>query len=301
MAGCQLCPRICMADRAAGERGFCGATSRVRVGRAMLHRWEEPCLVKGGGSGAVFFGSCPLGCVFCQNAPLSQGDAGVYTDCEGLVRTFLSLQEAGASNINLVSATPYLEAVTEAVCEAKRRGLSLPIVYNTSGYERVRSIRRLDGLVDVYLPDLKSLSRRFCEKYLNAPDYPEIATAAIREMVRQTGKPVLNGEGALVRGTLVRHLVMPKGEHDSLRVIEHLACYGDEIIVSLMSQYTPTEAVREDARLSQRVSPVMYRRLCRRAEEVLSALYTQEGESADESFIPDFTGAGVLTAENEND
>ena len=287
MAECQLCPRLCKADRAAGERGFCGATSRVRVGRAMLHRWEEPCLVVGGGSGAVFFGSCPLGCVFCQNAPLSQGDAGVDTDCEGLVRTFLSLQEAGASNINLVSATPYLEAVTEAVREAKRRGLSLPIVYNTSGYERAQSIRRLDGLVDVYLPDLKSLSRRFCAKYLQAPDYPEIATAAIREMVRQTGKPHLNSEGALVRGTLVRHLVMPKGEHDSLRVIEHLARYGDEIVVSLMSQYTPFGKIENFPELSRKITPREYNAVVDEAFALgIENVFLQERDSSNKAYIP---------------
>ena len=254
----------------------------------MRHFWEEPCLVGDGGAGAVFFGGCPLACIFCQNAPLSHGGAGKHYAEEELVAALLDLQRAGAVNIDLVSATPYAHILVRVIREARARGLSLPIVWNTSGYETEETVEYLHGTVDVYMPDLKTLSRRRAAAYLHAPDYPDTARRALRRMYESVGNPRFDGGGLMTGGMLVRHLVMPRAEHDSMRVLDHLASYGDGIYVSLMSQYTPPEREIPDyPELSLRVNPTVYRRLVRYAETVgIAHLYTQSFESASESFIP---------------
>ena len=288
---CELCPRACHADRTTVKRGACGNDYRMRIGRVMLHEWEEPCLSYGAGAGAVFFGGCPLGCVYCQNMELSQFGAGVYRTVEDLTREMLLLQEKGAVCIDLVSATPFTYEVVRALESAKRQGLSLPIVWNTGGYETLATLSMLDGLVDIYLPDLKTLSVTRAKRYLHAADYPTVAKRAIAEMVRQTGALIFNEEGGLLRGTLVRHLVLPHGLRDTARVLSHLAEYGDTVIVSLMSQYTPCEHLsREDyPELASPLSERDYKAACRYAEELgIENLYTQEHSSASRAYIPEW-------------
>ncbi len=292
---CTLCPRMCGVDRSAGQRGVCGMSDVLLAGRASLHEWEEPCLVGQHGSGTVFFSGCSLGCVYCQNRALSQQREGVPLDEGALADTFLALQEAGAANINLVTATPHLPRVLKALKLAKTGGLTLPVLYNTSGYERVDTLAALEGLVDIYLPDLKTLSQRRAALYMNAPDYPAVAKAAIAEMVRQRGAPVLNAEGDMTSGVIVRHLVLPKGEQDARHVLRHLASYGDEIYISLMSQYTPIPGLEAHGELGRRVSPLTYRRLVTEAALLgITQMYTQQQESARESFIPLFDGRGLV-------
>ena len=270
---------------------MCGNDYRMRIGRIMLHEWEEPCLSYGAGAGAIFFGGCPLGCIYCQNMQLSQFGAGVYRTLEELTDAMLLLQEQGASCIDLVSATPFAYEVVSALGAAKARGLSLPIVWNTSGYETPETLALLEGLVDVYLPDLKTLSVSRAKRYLHAADYPKVAKRAIAEMHRQTGAPRFNSAGGLVRGTLVRHLVLPNGMKDTMRVLSHLAEYGCEIVVSLMSQYTPPEllSAEEFPELAHPLKSQDYRRACRYAESLgIENLYTQDTSSADRAYIPEW-------------
>ena len=290
---------MCGVDRLAGEVGFCGEDSRLRAARASLHLWEEPCLVGKRGSGTVFFTGCSLGCVYCQNRPISHEGVGKAISAKELADTFLSLQEAGAANINLVTATPHLPRVAEALLLAKAAGLSLPVVYNTSGYERIESLALLRGLVDVYLPDLKTLSRRRAERYMGAPDYPEVARAAIRFMVDEVGAPVFDGEGRMTRGVIVRHLVLPRGEADALHVLRHLATYGNDIYVSLMSQYTPIGQCEDYPELARPLSRAVYDRLVGEALLLgMEQVYIQEAGCVSESFIPAFDGAGLVCGEN---
>lgn len=291
---CTLCPRACGVNRYEA-RGYCGRGTSVTVVRADLHLWEEPCLVGTHGSGTVFFTGCTLGCVYCQNAEISRRSAceGVTLDEKSLARVFLTLQDMGASNINLVTGTPYLFQIISAVRMAKREGLSIPIVYNTSGYETEEAIALLSGTVDIYLADLKSLSPARSLRYMHAKDYPRVARAAISAMVRQVGAPVFDTDGALLGGVIVRHLVLPDGIRDAMHVLSHLAAYGESLIVSLMSQYTPHGDLSGHPALMARVSDRDYRALVRRAEALdIPYLYTQAGESARDSFIPDFGEGG---------
>ncbi len=288
---CELCPRMCHADRTSLKPGVCGNDYRMRIGRVMLHEWEEPCFSYGAGAGAIFFGGCPLGCVYCQNMELSHFGAGVYRTVEELAREMLLLQEKGAVCIDLVSATPFAYEVVSALQTAKKEGLFLPIVWNTGGYENLSTLAMLEGLVDVYLPDLKTLSVSRAKRYLHAADYPTVAKAAIAEMVRQTGALQFNESGGLVRGTVVRHLVLPHGMRDTMRVLSHLAEYGNKITVSLMSQYTPPEQLsKEDfPELSEALTVRDYQTACRYAASLgIENLYTQDQSSASRSYIPEW-------------
>ena len=303
---CTLCPRACGVNRYE-VLGYCGQGAYARVARADLHLWEEPCLVGLHGSGTVFFTGCSLGCVYCQNADISRRDAceGAELDEKTLARVFLRLQEMGAANINLVTATPYLPIIVHSVRTAREKGLTLPIVYNTSGYETEESITLLSGVVDIYLADLKSLSPARSLRYMHAEGYPRVATAAIAAMKRQVGDPVFDEDGGLLRGVIVRHLVLPDGVRDAMHVLRHLAEYGDGIVVSLMSQYTPHGDLSAHPALDTRVKENDYRALVRYAKSLgIAYLYTQKGESAKESFIPDFgdrgRGEALLSALRES-
>lgn len=292
---CGLCPRACASNRLAGERGYCGMTAELRVARAALHMWEEPVLSGTRGSGTVFFTGCPLKCVYCQNRNIALGNTGKSVSVERLAAIFLELQEKGAHNINLVTPTHYVPPITEALRRAKKDGLSLPVVYNTGGYEKVETLRLLDGLVDIYLPDCKYFDSGLSEKYSNAPDYFETAMAAIEEMVRQTGKPVF--EGALMkRGVIVRHMILPGHTKDSKKVIGQLyQTYGDDIYISIMNQYTPLPAMKAYPELNRRITPREYEKVVDYAISLgIENAFIQEGETAKESFIPDFeSGDGV--------
>lgn len=351
---CTLCPRECRADRAAGRVGRCGVSEKLKIARAALHYWEEPCISGTRGSGAVFFSGCSLGCIYCQNRKISGGRVGQEISWGRLAEIFLELQEGGANNINLVTAGHYVPQVCCALDRARSQGLSIPIVYNSSGYEKVEALRQLEGLVDIYLPDLKYLDPELARQYSHAPDYPEAAVRALEEMVRQQPKPEFlaesrwpkggfteegqrtvpailaesrcpehesaeenqqltavecqtleasvpdrgtetglpEPEAALLmrRGVIVRHLLLPGHVREAKRVVEYLyRTYGDRIYISMMNQYTPMREDFEDARLNRRVTRREYQRLLDYAMDLgVTQGFCQEGDTASESFIPEF-------------
>ena len=280
---CSLCPRECGVDRSGGERGFCGCPGTALVAKTMLHKWEEPALAGSGGSGAVFFGGCTLGCKFCQNAAISTCPAGTPTDSAGLRQIFENLIARGAENIDLVTPTQFLPTILPAL-EPK---LGVPVVYNCGGYERLETLKALEGKVDIYLPDLKYADAGLARTLSGAGDYFPVATAAIREMVRQTGAPRWQGE-KLLGGTVIRHLILPGQVENSLKVLDWIGetFAPGEVLVSLMRQYTPMGGL--PAPFDRRVTEEEY-------EAVLSWMYlndlqgfTKEADSADTGFIPDF-------------
>ena len=292
---CHLCPRNCGVDRLAGQKGFCGVDAGIMVARAALHMWEEPCISGKEGSGAVFFSGCSLGCVFCQNRTISKGQSGKVITVEHLAELFLELQGQKANNINLVTAGHFLPQVREALILAKEQGLTIPVVYNSSGYEKAEMLRYLDGLVDIYLPDLKYLEADLAGKYSHAKDYPEVAMKALEEMVRQVGTPEFDERGMMKKGVIVRHLLLPGHVRNSKKVLEYLyGTYGDQIYISLMSQYTPMPAMKDDPQLSRKVTDREYDRLLDPAISLgVTNCFIQEGETAKESFIPEFNGEGI--------
>ena len=281
---CELCPRKCGADRSAGEVGFCRCPGTALVAKTMVHKWEEPALAGNGGSGTVFFGGCTLGCTYCQNRAISRGPAGQPMDSAQLRQAMEDLIAEGAENIDLVTPTHFLPTILPALSPK----LPVPVVYNCGGYERPETIRQLEGKIDIYLPDLKYADNRLAAALSAAPDYFETATAAIREMVRQTGPIRWEGD-KVVRGVIVRHLILPGYVENSLKILDWLGetFAPGEILVSLMRQYTPVG--NQNAPLNRRVTEEEY-------DSVLSWMYlndlegfTQEAESAKESFIPEFT------------
>ena len=292
---CHLCPRNCGVDRLAGQKGFCGVDAGIMVARVALHMWEEPCISGKEGSGAVFFSGCSLGCVFCQNRTISKGQSGKVITVERLAELFLDLQGQKANNINLVTAGHFLPQVREALILAEEQGLTIPVVYNSSGYEKAEMLRYLDGLVDIYLPDLKYLEADLAGKYSHAKDYPEVAMKALEEMVRQVGTPEFDERGMMKKGVIVRHLLLPGHVRNSKKVLEYLyGTYGDQIYISLMNQYTPMPAMKDDPQLSRKVTDREYDRLLDHAISLgVTNCFIQEGETAKESFIPEFNGEGV--------
>lgn len=296
MADCTLCPRDCHANRLAGRTGFCGQTAALTAARAALHYWEEPCISGTGGSGAVFFSGCCLQCIFCQNRSVALGETGKEITVDRLSEIFLELQAQGASNINLVTAGHFIPQVCQALELSKSRGLRLPIVYNTGSYEKVSSLRLLEGLVDIYLPDLKYFSPELSAAYSHAPDYYTCAATAIREMFRQVGAPILDpASGLMKRGMIVRHLVLPGQTGDSKKILRSLhETYGNDIYISIMNQYTPLEQVTEIPGLNRLVTEAEYTRVLDFADRIgISLGFRQEGGTTQESFIPKFDGQGV--------
>lgn len=313
-SSCALCPRRCGVNRLAGETGYCGQTAQLQAARAALHMWEEPCISGAVGSGAVFFSGCNLRCVYCQNHDIALGHTGKEISVEHLAEIFLQLQQKGAANINLVTPTHYIPLVGGALRLARQGGLSIPTVYNSGGYEEPEALKILDGLVDIYLPDLKYVSGQLSAKYSHAADYFEKARLALAEMFRQCGRlqfcrPKAGAplpppaEGAvyppdtpmLRRGMIVRHLVLPGRVGDSKKVLHYLHdTFGNDIYVSVMCQYTPLPHVASDPELNRRVTQEEYQRVmdyCLRLG--MENVYIQEGESAQESFIPPFDLTGL--------
>ena len=292
---CRLCPRECGVNRQEGERGVCGESVQVRAARAALHWYEEPCLVGSRGSGAVFFSGCPLRCIYCQNQDIALSRAGKVITVSRLAEIFLELQEKGAANINLVTASHFAPQVVRAVRMAREKGMCLPIVYNSSGYEKIETLRLLEGTVDIYLPDLKYMEEDLAEKFSRAPDYPERAKKAITEMVRQTGPFCFDEDGMLVRGTMVRHLVLPAHTANSKKVLSWLyKGFGKRILYSLMSQYTPVTVQKDYPELNRRLTRREYQKVVDYAMALgIEDGYFQEGRSAQESFIPAFDYEGL--------
>lgn len=292
---CTLCPRECHAKRSDGMQGYCRAGNDLLVARAALHMWEEPCISGSKGSGTVFFSGCAMGCLFCQNAEIALGQFGKAISPSRLADIFLKLQEQGAANINLVTAGHYIPQVIEALDISKKQGLFIPIVYNSSGYEKADTLHMLDGYVDIYLPDFKYMDSALSKKYSNAENYSYFAKEAIAEMVRQAPIPVFEEQGMMTKGVIVRHLILPAHTKDSMSILHYLhTTYGSQIYISIMNQYTPMPRMRNDPDLSRKVTAREYNRVMEFAFELgIENGFIQEGDTASESFIPDFHNIGV--------
>ncbi|OXT08396.1 radical SAM protein [Thermoanaerobacterium thermosaccharolyticum] len=292
---CNICPRNCNVDRST-KVGFCGMLSEIKVAKAYLHEWEEPCISGSRGSGTVFFTGCNLRCVFCQNYKISQGNFGVSVSPEKLADIFMNLEKAGAHNINLVSPTIFIPKIKEAIIIARNNGLSIPIVYNSNAYENVESLKTLDGLIDIYLPDLKYCSDETAIKYSKAPHYFEFATKAILEMYRQVGYPVFDNDGIMKKGIIIRHLILPGKLDDTKKILKWISDnLPKEIYVSLMGQYTPFYNANKYQELNRRISNKEYEEVIEYFFEIgLENGFVQDNESASESFIPDFDLEGIL-------
>ena len=288
---CTLCPRACRANRTDGAFGACHAGASPRVAHTMLHMWEEPCISGERGSGTVFFSGCPLGCVYCQNRDISGKYIGAEHDERSLADLFASLEKAGAHNVNLVTGTHHIPHIATAISLAREAGLGIPVVYNTSGYERPSSLAVLDGLVDIYLTDLRYKSAEPAARYTHAPDYPRVAFDALSEMVRQTGAPRFDAAGMMQKGVIVRILLLPGHLIEAKQILRTVfSTFGESIYISLMSQYTPVGDIGAAfPNLSRRVTPYEYASFVDYARTLgVTQAFTQEGESASESFIPPF-------------
>lgn len=294
---CNLCPRECMAEREKGQKGYCLSDNRIFVARADLHMWEEPCISGRQGSGTVFFSGCNLRCVYCQNYEIARGQRGRQLSIQELSEVFLKLQERGAANINLVTPDHYVLQIAEAVREAKKKGLRLPIVYNGSGYEKRDVIKNLAGLVDIFLTDFKYMDAHLAEKYSKAPDYPAVVKDALEEMVKITGESVFDEKKMMRRGTIVRHLLLPGHKKNAKAVLLYVyETYGDKVYISLMNQYTPFERLKgnpEYKELCRKVTKREYEAVVDFAIELgVRNAFIQEGDTAKESFIPEFDCCG---------
>lgn len=292
LSKCTLCPRMCGADREKSQ-GYCGAGKNIRIARADLHYWEEPCISGKSGSGAVFFSSCPLKCVFCQNYKISSENFGKDISVKRLSEIFLELQDKGAMNINLVSATPYVPIVVEALDNVKGK-LTVPVVYNTSSYENIETLRMLEGYVDIYLPDMKYYDSSLSKKYSGTENYFDIASKAIKEMVRQTGNIVMK-DGMMKKGVIIRHLVMPSMRRDSLEILDWIEknFTKEEIMLSLMSQFTPFYKCSQYPEINRRVSTFEYNVVLKKAQSLDFEGFMQEKSSAKEEYTPDFDLSGI--------
>lgn len=292
---CLLCPRKCGINRRTGQTGVCGVSSEIKVARAALHYWEEPCISGKRGSGAVFFSGCSLHCVFCQNREISDGKEGKVISKERLSDIFMELADKGANNINLVTPGQYIPDIVWAVNDAKSRGMKLPIIYNTSGYENVTELKLLEGIVDVYLPDFKYMDSTLSARYSRAKDYPSIAKQALSEMVRQQPDVVIDNATRLIqKGVIVRQLLLPGHVNDAKAVLKYLYdTYHDHVYISMMSQFTPI-ALKDYPEINRTVTRREYERLVDYALEIgITNAFIQEGDVAKDSFIPAFDCEGV--------
>lgn len=292
---CLLCPRKCGINRRTGQTGVCGVSSEIKVARAALHYWEEPCISGKRGSGAVFFSGCSLHCVFCQNREISDGKEGKVISKERLSDIFMELADKGANNINLVTPGQYIPDIVWAVNDAKSRGMKLPIIYNTSGYENVTELKLLEGIVDVYLPDFKYMDSTLSARYSRAKDYPSIAKQALSEMVRQQPDVVIDdATGLIQKGVIVRQLLLPGHVNDAKAVLKYLYdTYHNHVYISMMSQFTPI-ALKDYPEINRTVTRREYERLVDYALEIgITNAFIQEGDVAKDSFIPAFDCEGV--------
>ena len=295
--GCNQCPRKCNKERREDDTasyGYCKVSVRPKVARAALHFWEEPCISGEEGSGTVFFSGCNLRCVYCQNREIAAGVRGKEISIERLAEIFLELQEKGANNINLVTPSHYYAQIKEALLLVKEK-LHIPVIANTSSYESVEELKEMEGLIDIYLADFKYMSRELAEKYSHAKDYPQVAADALKEMFRQVGEPEFDERGIMKKGMIVRHLLLPGCMEDSKAVLKYLyETYGNSIFISIMNQYTPLSHVGGYPELNRRITEEEYEEVVDYALELgIENGFVQEGETAEESFIPAFDGEGV--------
>ena len=291
---CRLCPRDCGVDRYKGT-GFCGAGDKARVALVSLHPWEEPCLTGEKGAGTVFFSYCNLRCCFCQNHEISHGGKGEEVTEERLAEIFLEQQERGAATLDLVTPTHYVPQIISALGLARAKGFRQPVVYNSSAYEKVGTIEALQGMVDIYLPDFKYFSGESARAYSEAKDYPEVAKAAIRAMFQQVGPLQFREDGSLESGVIVRHMVLPGHRRESMEILDWLwQEFGDEVQLSLMSQYTPMYRAGEHKNLSRRLTTFEYDSVVEHALKLgITRCYIQERRAASEEYVPEFDGRGV--------
>ena len=292
---CTICPRACGVNRTKGATGVCGVGADLYVARAALHFWEEPCISGKEGSGAVFFSGCTLKCVFCQNYELSHAETGQKVSIEHLADIFLSLEQKGANNINLVTPDHYIPSVAKAMERGRALGLRIPYVINCSGYETVSQIRTLEGLADIYLDDFKYMDPEKAKKYSGAYDYPDRAKEALAEMVRQCPEPVFDARGIMQKGIIVRHLLMPGMVHNAERIVEYLySTYHDQVYISLMHQFTPFPRLAQYPEINRRVTKREYSRLLDYALDLgVENAFIQDGSVAKESFVPEWNGEGL--------
>ena len=291
--GCNICPKCCEVDRKRGQLGFCRAPEDYYIAKLMLHKWEEPCISGERGAGTIFFSGCNLRCIYCQNIDISRGDKGqLMTDGE-LEDAIFGLVCRGAECIEFVTPTHYTARLAALLRKIKPK-LSVPVVWNSGGYEKVESLRLLDGLVDVYMPDFKYFDGEIAEKYSSAPDYLEVATAALEEMLRQVKKPQFDSKGMMTKGVIVRHLVLPSHRSDSAAILKHIAeKFGTSSLrLSLMSQYTPDFYVgtgcSEHKNLCRRLTKFEYDSTMRLADQLGFDGYFQGFGSADKQYTPEF-------------
>lgn len=290
---CTLCPRECKVNRNKKELGYCKASNKIKIGGYHLHMWEEPILSSQGGSGTIFFSYCNLRCIFCQNYDISHNFIGEEITIDRFSDICLELEKMGASNINLVTPTHYIPLIRDGLILAKEKGLSIPIVYNTSGYESVSSLKLLDGLIDIYLPDFKCYDNSL-GKYFGVYNYFEVTSLAIEEMYRQVGKPKYNKD-MLIKGVIIRHLVLPGHIKDTKKVINYLyKKYSDNVILSIMNQYTPVRKTQYN-NLNRRVTKKEYNEIIDFAYNLgIRNCFVQEEESQSSSFIPKFKGDTII-------
>lgn len=290
LENCNLCPRNCSINRFAGELGFCNSSLDIKVAKVSLYYWEEPCISGTSGSGAVFFSNCNLRCVFCQNYKISHEGLGKTISINRLSEIFLEHQMRGALNINLITPTHYVPQIIEALKLAKNKGLSIPILYNSSGYESIDTIKMLRGFIDVYLPDLKYYNDKYAIKYSNAPNYFNTASRAITEMVSQVGETKFDSNGIIKSGVIVRHLMLPGLLFDSKKVIDFIyTSFKSNVYISLMNQYTPMHKSFAYPEINKKVNPNHYDALINYCLKLgITNCYIQESESSSKSFVPDF-------------
>ena len=300
LSHCMVCPRTCGIDRTKGQIGFCRAPYLPKVALVSQHNWEEPPISGTKGSGTVFFSHCNLGCVFCQNHDISQDGFGQEISIERLAEIFLEQQERGFHNVNLVSAVQFIPQVAKALKIAKENGLTIPVVYNSNGYESTEGLRMLEGLVDVYLPDFKYWDNELGLKYSNCPHYRETASDAILEMRRQVGDDIIDENGLMQKGIILRHLVLPGQYKDSCKVLDWIwKNLGEETFVSLMSQYTPMHRAKEIKALSRKLTTFEYDKVVDHFFEIgLKNGFMQKRSSATSEYTPTFDLAGVLSSES---
>lgn len=292
---CNLCPRNCNVDRN-NSLGFCKANNKIKVARCALHYYEEPSISGKQGSGAVFFSNCNLKCCFCQNYNISTKQKGIEISIDRLSEIFIELQEKGANNINLVTPTMYINQIKDAIVKAKNKGLKIPIIYNSSGYEKTESLKLLDGLIDIYMPDFKYYSNSSSFKYSKCKDYVENTKEAIDEMYRQVGKNKFNEDGIMIKGLIVRHLLLPNLEKETKEILKYLYNkYNNNIYISIMNQYTPLENVKNYPEINRKITQEEYNNIINYAIELgIENAYIQEDGTQSDSFIPEFDYTGVL-------
>ncbi len=291
---CQLCPRNCKVNRTE-KTGFCGAGEKIRVALVSLHEWEEPCLVGKNGAGTVFFSHCNLKCVYCQNFKISSEGYGKEISVERLAEIFLEQQKRGAANIELVTPTHYVPQICAALDISKMHGLKIPIVYNTNSYENVSTLDLLKNRVDIFLPDLKYFDNEIAKTFSNAPNYFQVATAAITKMFELVGENKFDFYGNMTRGVIVRHLILPNFRRDSMKILDWLKKnFGDKIFISLMNQYTPLFRASQFKKINRRLTTFEYDSVVNFAVDIgIKNCYIQIGKTADEKFVPKFDGGGV--------